>query len=370
MAIDEMKKAGIVLFVLLLAGLGLFWLSLALQELNPPEEVPFVEPVFVSDPVEHNSDDAAVWIDLDNPGGSLVLGTDKGNKGHSGALYVYDLQGNMLNGKTIRSMRRPNNVDVAYDLKVGDRLEDIAVVTDRDAAAIRVFSLPDMRTLDGGGITVFEGEEENAPMGVGLYTSPAGDIYAIISRNSGPSQGYLWQYKLLADSKGRVRGELVRKFGAFSGEKCIEAIAVDNELGYVYYADERAGIRKYYAHPDSSARELAFFGRGEFEKDIEGISIYKQADGSGYIVVSDQEADQFHVFAREGSLENAHDHQRLTTFMTEAEESDGNEVTSVALPGYPKGLFVAMSTNKRFYFYSWEELAQKSLLAPREEDGE
>jgi 3-phytase len=36
-------------------------------------------------------------------------------------------------------------------------------------------------------------------------------------------------------------------------------------------------------------------------------------------------------------------------------ESDGSEVTNVALPGFPKGLFVAMSNGKIFHYYSWED---------------
>ena len=38
-------------------------------------------------------------------------------------------------------------------------------------------------------------------------------------------------------------------------------------------------------------------------------------------------------------------------------ESDGSDVTNVALPGFPKGLFVAMSNGKVFHFYSWDDIA-------------
>ena len=36
-------------------------------------------------------------------------------------------------------------------------------------------------------------------------------------------------------------------------------------------------------------------------------------------------------------------------------ESDGSEVTNGALPGFPKGLFIAMSNGQVFHYYSWED---------------
>jgi 3-phytase len=322
-----------------------------------------VAPAIVSDPVQFDSDDPAIWIDAANPANSLVLGTDKGKDSERGGLYVFDLEGNEIKEKTISDLKRPNNVDVAYGLMVRGCKTDIAVVTERKANAIRVFSLPDMRPLDNGGIQVFEGEGKdfNEPMGIALFTAQDGNIYAIISRSEGPEEDYLWQYQLMADNNGHVSGKLVRKFGKFSGRTLIEAVAVDNEAGYVYYSDERYGIRKYYAHPDSSGIELAVFGTEDFKKDIEGISIYKFPDGTGYILVSDQQADIFRVFPREGAGADPHHHPLIESIATSTNDSDGSEVTSIALPGYSHGLFVAMSNDKTFQYYRWEDMADGRL---------
>ncbi len=67
-----------------------------------------------------------------------------------------------------------------------------------------------------------------------------------------------------------VSAKLIRKFGRFSGKKEIESIAVDNELGYVYYSDEQFGIRKYYADPEKGDNEVAVFGQGDYKEDNEG----------------------------------------------------------------------------------------------------
>ncbi len=54
-------------------------------------------------------------------------------------------------------------------------------------------------------------------------------------------------------------------------------------------------MRKYYAHPDSNDVELALFATNGVRQDHEGISIYKANDGTGYILLSDQQANAFHV---------------------------------------------------------------------------
>ncbi len=329
------------------------------------EEMVRVKPAVVTGKVAHDSDDPAIWIHPEDPSRSLIIGTDKGGDSGEGGLYVFDLQGNKVD--SVKNLRRPNNVDVAYGLVLGGGPVDIAVCTERQANAIRVFSLPSMQDVDGGGLPVFEGESLRDPMGISLYTDPAtGKIYAIVGRKSGPLEGYLWQYLLEDNGSGTVQATLVRKFGRYSGEKEIEAIAVDNELGYVYCSDEGVGVRKYYAHPDSSSVELALFATEDFSKDHEGISIYKLDERTGYILVSDQQANRFHVFTREGAPGDPHRHRLLTIVNTSTEESDGSDATSVALGGaFPQGLFVAMSDDGTFQLYRWEDMAGSVLKSVR-----
>lgn len=319
-----------------------------------------IRPVIVTDTVNHDTDDPAIWINPNDPAQSLIIGTDKGGETGDGGLFVFNLQGKLID--SIRPLKRPNNVDVAYGLMLNGKRVDIAVCTERKANVIRIFSLPDLKAIDGGGIPVFETEVDSLrdPMGIALYTNPADHkIYAIVGRKTGPTDGsYLWQYLLEDDGKGSVKGKLVRKFGFYSGKKEIESIAVDNELGYIYHSDEQHGIHKSYAHPDSSNVELALFGQTDFTEDIEGISIYKFDDGTGYILVSDQQANKFNIYPRESV---SHNHQRVKYFNASTVESDGSDVTSVALPGFPHGLFVAMSDNKTFQFYTWESIAGDSL---------
>lgn len=323
-----------------------------------------ISPVAVTERVKHDTDDPAIWLNAADPARSLIIGTDKDE---DGALYAFGLDGRIV--KVTATLRRPNNVDVEYGLPLGGTAVDVAVATERLANRIRVFRVPDLTPIDCGGIDVFVGEAVRAPMGIALYKRPSdGAVFAVVGRKSGPTSGYIWQYRLEDDGKGCVGGTKVRTFGLWSGAGEIEAIAVDDALGYVYYSDEAFGVRKYRADPDvpDADKELAVFATDGFSGDREGISIYTATAGTGYILVSDQEVGKFHIFPREGWQGNPDAHPRLKVVQTKTDDSDGSDVTSAALGNaFPKGLFVAMSQDGTFQLYSWADLAGNDLtVAP------
>lgn len=323
-----------------------------------------VKPIVVTEMVKHDTDDPAIWLHPTDPSQSLIIGTDKDA---DGALYVFDLNGKIIEERTVRNLQRPNNVDVEYGLMLKGIPTDIAVATERLANKLRVYSLPDMQAVDNGGIEVFEGETQRAPMGIALYKRPSdGAVFAIVGRKEGPTDGsYLWEYLLEDDGQGNVQGTKVREFGFWSGKKEIEAVAVDDVLGYVYYSDETVGVRKYLADPDaeSAGVELALFGTEGFAGDHEGISIYPVNDGTGYIIVSDQQANEFHVFTREGESDNPHEHRLVKVVKVSTMESDGSDVTNVVLNDtFPQGLFVAMSSDRTFQYYAWSDIAGSDLV--------
>ncbi|RKQ43438.1 3-phytase [Roseivirga pacifica] len=323
------------------------------------ETVKAVKPVIVTEPVVYDTDDPAIWVNPEDASKSLIVGTDKNE---DGALFVFDLEGKIVQDKVVRGLKRPNNVDIAYGLNIGGKSVDIALTGERMTHNMRLFSLPDMQPLDGGGIPVFEGEtgvEYRDLMGVALYKRPAdGAIFAIMGRKTGPTDGtYLWQYLLEDNGQGGVKATLVRKFGMFSGNKEIEAIAVDDELGYIYYSDEGVGVRKYYADPEKGNEELALFATEGFTDDHEGISIFDTGNGKGFILVSDQQASQFKIYPREGSATNPHDHTLIESVLVSTVESDGSEISNVAFNAtFKRGIFVAMSDDKTFQYYRVEDI--------------
>ena len=310
-----------------------------------------LKPTTITQPTPHDTDDPAIWINPKDVSKSIIIGTDKDT---DGGIYAYDLDGKIIKKSIV--LKRPNNVDIAYGILINGKKTDIAVTTERETNKLRIFTLPDLMPIDNGGIDVFTGEALRDPMGISLYTRKKDNaIYAIVGRKTGPDGTYLWQYLLSDNGKGALKGEVVRKFGSFSGKKEIEAIAVDNELGYIYYCDEQFGVKKYLADPEmKNDKEIALFGQKDFKADNEGIAIYKTSETKGYILISNQQANTFMVYAREGSDGNANNHKLLAEIPTATIECDGADVTNINLgPKYPNGMLVAMSNGMTFHYYEW-----------------
>ena len=330
--------------------------------------IPTIRPLRATDRVPHDPDDPAIWVNRADPSKSLVLGTIKVGA-PDGGLAVIGIDGRLQ--QILKGPDRPNNVDVEYGLDLGGTPTDIAALTERNGRRLRVYAIArdggSLRDVSAGRMPVLEGVsgDAGAPMGIGLYRRPKdGAIFAIVSPKAGPREKYLWQYRLADDGSGHVKAALVRRFGAFSGSGEIEAVAVDDELGYVYYADEDHGIHKWHADPDAPGadRELALFGVTGYKADREGIGIYSRPNGKGYIVSVDQLAVDsiFHVYLRDGEPGRPHDHTRLVaSFQGGADETDGLDVASVALgPDFPDGMMVAMnSASRNFLMYRWRDIA-------------
>jgi 3-phytase len=327
----------------------------------------------------NDPDDPAIWVHPQDPSRSLILGTMK-VAAPAGAVVVFGLDGQVR--QVISGIDRPNNIDVEYGVQLAGRRTDIAVATERLARQLRVFRIDptEGRLVDLGGIPILDGQsdEAGAPMGIALYRRPRdGAVFAIVAPKEGPGEGYLWQYRLSDAGGGRLAATFVRRFGTFSAttvreENEIEAVAVDDALGFIYYADEADGIHKWHADPDhrDAGRELAHFARSGFRGDREGIAIYAMPDGTGYIVGTDQlEGDsEYHLYPREGAAGNPHDHSReIAVFRGDADATDGIEVTSAALgPGLPHGMLIAMnSTQRNFLIFRWQDVASQVKPALR-----
>jgi 3-phytase len=331
-----------------------------------------IKPAFETAKLPADPDDPAIWIHPTDPSRSVIVGTVKVAK-PAGAIVVLGLDGQIR--QTIGGIDRPNNVDVEYAFHLGGQAVDLAVATERLARQLRIFRIDrsDGRLVDLGGAPILRSEEgeAGAPMGIALYRRPRdGAAFAIVAPKTGPRDGYLWQYRLTDAGNGRITATFVRRFGTFSAstvrpENEIEAVAVDDAAGYVYYADEGDGIHKWHADPDhpDAARELAHFARTGFRGDREGIGIYARPDGTGYIVCTDQldGNSEYHVYPREGAPGNPHDHStEIAVIRGGADATDGLEISPAALgPSMPHGLMIAMNSKpQNFLVFRWEDVAE------------
>lgn len=328
------------------------------NSLENSDSVTHITPDLRTEKVQFDTDDPAIWYNFEDPYASLIVGTDKEI---GGGLYVFSMDGKIRKDLTVYGLDYPNNVDIEYGFTFNDGSQtDIAITVERPKGLIRIFSIPDFNALDGGGIPAFESESDTSwqrPMGVALYRRPSdGKIFLILSRKQGPVDGnYLWQYQLIAGKDKTIELQKVRSFGLFSGEPSeIEAIMVDDSLGFIYYSDEGKGIRKYHADPSMGNEEIALFGTNDFAEDREGIALWPTGESTGYILVSNQQDNSFNVYPR-NPYNNKYEliaRLRLSTI-----ESDGCELLAKPLgPMFPNGVFVAMSEDTTFHFYDLRKL--------------
>jgi 3-phytase len=320
-----------------------------------------VRPVVETDPSRHGgdtADDSVIWIHPTNPSLSLVIGDDK-----SGGLMVWGLDGRerqYVNGTGY------TNVDLRYNFPLAGRFSDgtshthVALVgvgdgTNREIDFFKVN--PATRALEPAGSVQTLGL---IPYGSCMYHSPlSGKYYYFVNAESGVVQQFD-----LSGASGMVGGQMVRQFDVGTQT---EGCVADDELGYLYIGEERVGIWKYGAEPGAGATrtQVDTTGHGSLVADVEGLTIYYNGDGTGYLIASSQGDGTFAVYTREGI------NNYLGSFQVDAGGSidgvsgtDGIDVTNFPLgSGFPNGLLVvhdddnsgATASNQKFI--AWELVA-------------
>ena len=202
------------------------------------------------------------------------------------------------------------------------------------------------------------------PYGLCLYRSARnGHMYVFVNDSD---SGLMRQWRLEARG-GRIRATRVRDIEIGSqAEGCV----ADDALGHLYVGEEDVALWKYGAEPSAGVARTAVDRTegGNLSADIEGMGLWLRGDGTGFLVVSNQGADNYAVYRREG------DNAFLGTFHVVASEelgidgvseTDGLEVTSAALgPGYPQGLLVVQdgrnlspSARQNFKLVPWHTVA-------------
>lgn len=307
------------------------------------------------------ADDPAIWVHPEDPSKSLVIGTDK-----QLGLYVFDLQ-----GRTVQVLPdgRMNNVDLRDEFPLGGEKLTIVTASNRSTDSIAVYkvdveSLRLVETAAGALPTGF-----TDPYGLCMYESAVtGEFYVFVNEGG---DGMYRQWRLFDNGDGKVAAEQVREFEVGSqAEGCV----ADDELGHLYIDEEDRGLWKYGAEPDGGDQRILIDNTddGRLEADVEGVSLWAGDNGQGYIVVSNQGADNYAVYRREG--DNAYvGHFHVVANAAEgidgSSETDGLDVTSAALgERYPAGLLVvqdgrniAPEERQNFKYVSWSDVAS----APR-----
>ena len=323
-----------------------------------PSRAAVAEPTVVCrDAQAADQDDLCIWVHPDDPGRSTVIASDKAAQ----RLFVYDLA-----GKTIQTVRaaHPGNIDLRYDVTVGDRKVDVVAFNERSSAPrVRVFAV-DKAT---GRLTGPEGIDNSAirtgpNYGGTLFRSrKTGKLYFLTTAVSGAVE----QYELFDDGAGKLGGRRVR---TWTVGLCEGAVGCD-QTGMVYVADEGKGVWEVGGEPTdpTPGRLVARVGENGLRADVEGVTIYPAAPPSGaaLLLVSSQGSNNFKVYRLAGPSADSGEPAFLGTFAVKgAADTDGIDVTSAALGrAFPKGMFachtdVGRRGGRPILLTPWERIAQ------------
>jgi 3-phytase len=319
-----------------------------------PTAIP-VQATVETEPVQSSgdaADDPAIWRHPTDGAQSLIIGTDKKR-----GLMVYEMTGRILQELPDGRM---GNVDLRHDFPLGGVATAIVTAGDRSDDSIAIYAVdPSTRRLRNVAFGTINAAL--AVYGSCMYRSGVnGAFYVFITSKSGE----VAQWRLLDTGKGTVNAERVRGFDVGSQ---IEACVADDELGVVYIGEERVGIWKYGAEPTSGQSRTLVDSTGPtglLTPDVEGLTIFYGAAGTGYLIASTQGRDAFNVYRREGKNEY------VVTFaiasgngIDQVTHSDGVDVLGGHFgPAFPDGVFVSQDqTNdgarQNFKLVPWPAIA-------------
>ncbi|WP_045393115.1 phytase [Falsirhodobacter sp. alg1] len=352
-------------------------------------------PVLTKDDMGADADDPAIWLSGTDRAQSLVITAVK-----NGGMRVYGLDGTLIQTIAPHKDSRINNVDVVYGMTMADgTVADLAIASDRGLDYVRAYRID----RDGAELLteITDPAEERAfptrPLrnAEGAEDNPVDDqatIYGLTTwhdRNSGTiwvagtqrHQPVVGLFRLEATENG-VRAVKDHEFAvptthmgqdlweesdddaAHDFSPQFEGMVIDRTTGMLYAGQEDVGIWRVpvaggtaeLLYQTRGAKGSSFFNPDSVvTRDVEGLSLYYAAGGARYLIASSQGGahggaptyadapydDSFAVFSVDEGLD------LLGSFrvggsdgIDGVQESDGDDVISVALPGYPNGVFI------------------------------
>ncbi|MFZ5617154.1 MAG: phytase [Pseudomonadota bacterium] len=312
---------------------------------------------------EDAADDPAIWVRAGDPARSLVLGTDKQT-----GLYVYDLLGNLVQSLPVGPL---NNVDIRRN--IAGAPFDVAAASNDGRNVVSLFSI-DRRSGAVAPLADFPtGKDE--PYGLCL-ASMGGALSIIVTYKDGAVQFFSVQPgDLQSGVAGAVPARLERTL-AFSSQ--LEGCVADEENARFFVGEEQKGVWAIDLDDPDAAPQLldAVGGVSGLAADVEGVTIWRGADGAGFLVVSAQGADRFIVYDRQppfavrGAFSIA-SHLSGGELIDGVTGTDGIDAAAASLgDGFPRGLLAVQddvnsdpAANQNFKYVDWRKI-EKALDLP------
>lgn len=291
------------------------------------------------------ADDPAVWTHPTDASKSLILGTNK-----DAGVYVYGIDGSE---KQKLLVGLANNVDLRGNL---------AVASNDGVNALSWFRIdPSNSVVSHVGDTKLERIE---PYGVCIGKVSGALVTAVTFKD-----GSIDLWKVNDTGAGLVALEALRTLKLGSQ---LEGCVFDDAANRLFVGEENVGLWVIDLNTDTPTQiDTVNSGTG-LVADVEGVSLYLGQGGAGYLVVSAQSKDRYVIYDRKpphslvgvigvgASLDGKIDAVTHT---------DGLDVSSAPLPGFPAGVLVVQDDgnpvsemDQNFKIVDWRDV-EKALAA-------
>ena len=309
-----------------------FVLIILLTSCSEPQDKAFtVDYKFQTPPVRtmgDAADDPAI-----RPDSGLILATDK-----TAGIYIYDNEGNEI---YYIEGGEPNNVDVR---------DDWIAFTDRSDNTVKYTNLSSETFVIDTNMAVYG-------ICIGFINS---ELRAIVTEEEGVKIQY-WNLldQILLQTIDITADEDNIPLKGNEAEGCV----IDDENGHIFIS--REGSRGYLKAFDAETLELIKVvdsRDGNINGDPEGVTIYKQSQQAGFIILSSQGDNKFNMYDR------SYPFSYLGSFkINGVEDTDGIDVTNQSFKHFPKGFMVAqdgknLPNNQNFKIVDMEEILKKKLI--------
>lgn len=286
------------------------------------------------------ADDPAVWVHPTDPAKSLILATNKDE-----GVYVYGLDGKERQ-KILVGLS--NNVDVRGNLAVASNDGVNALSFFRiDPATQNVTHAGDVKLARLEPYGVCAGAPDGKYQAAVTFKDGTIDIWPVNDTGSGPViLGTARAIKLKTQLEGCVFDDEANRI--FVGEE-----------GHGVWAIDLAG------NGEPVSVDTIVQKRG-LVADVEGMSLWLGPNGTGYLVVSAQTKDRFVIYDRKpphaplGVITVAQSRDGSVDAVT---HTDGLDVSSAALPNFPKGILVVQDdgnptkeVSQNFKIVDWRDV--------------
>ena len=292
------------------------------------------------------ADDPVMWLKPGDAAGSRVLGTNKQE-----GLVVYALDGTEAQRLPIG---RINNIDLRPS---AERSYDVAFASNDQANAISVFQVD--RT--SGEVTHRGDVPVTTPEPYGICSAREDHHdYAAVTYKDGTVE--IWVVSVGPDE---LAGQLVKTVKLATQ---LEGCVFDETQGLLFVGEEGRGIWKIAYRDEAPVPELIdeVGGAAGLVSDVEGVSLWRGKDAEGWLVVSAQTDNRFVVYDRKaphtprGSFSVG---ENAALGIDAVTHTDGLDVFSGALPGFPRGVFITQDDgnpksgqDQNFKVVSWADI--------------